>query len=98
VLRCGLLFAQFLPLGAVGSAHSSAVSVAGRMKKLVVVILLLGIVAGAVAFWAIEPTIGGGHFLRPTELLTAASEPPAVGASPFSPSEPPEAEAGDGKR
>src|SRR5437764_3148113 len=41
------------------------------MKKLLAAIVVLGLIGGGVAFWAIEPTVGGGHFLNPDELITA---------------------------
>ena len=59
------------------------------MKKLLAAIVVLGLVVGGVAFWAIEPTVGGGRFLKPDELITAQ---PSQGLSlrrPLLPVEPP---------
>jgi hypothetical protein len=59
------------------------------MKKLAGLVALLGLVAAAVVFWAVEPTVGGRHFLDPDELVTAASGRSLETGVVLAPAEPP---------
>jgi hypothetical protein len=58
------------------------------MRKVVLALVVLGLIAGGIVFWAVEPTVGGRRFLETDELVTSFTEQAPAVSRPLSPAEP----------